>query len=124
MTRTEVYQLRLTEQEKSQLARMAEERNISIAKLIRERVLGQSFPKPKKALARSSTAEQPPVKRQVEGSTPSAPVPGGVAGSTAGPGPASEGSIPSPAFDKRVKQLRASMPLPNAERVARTELGP
>jgi hypothetical protein len=43
MPRTEVYQLRLSKEEKAQLARMAEERHLSIANLIRERVLGRSF---------------------------------------------------------------------------------
>lgn len=141
MTRTEVYQLRLTEQEKAQLARMAEERNISIAKLIRERVLGQSFPDKKLsakeageliwkmdfgAAIHAEYEKARGVTRTInKSSTPAKANPEPADERAAEPEvPGGESGVPAaPNFDLRVKQLQRFMSKANAERVARTELG-
>lgn len=101
MPRTEVYQLRLTSEEKGRLAHLAQEKDLSIAGMIREDYgldLGRE-PEPVK---------ERPAKASVEDARP-------------------VGSTPTPSADKRFKQLVAQlqsrMPLKDAEETARKRLG-
>lgn len=113
MRQDNVVQFRIDTPTKERLEMMARERGVTMSDLIRERVLGQSF------MARGVTST---INKN---STPAIANPQPVdIGATDREVPGGESGVPAaPDFDRRVKQLRASMSLPNAERVARTELG-